>query len=892
LTAPILLTKLYFPAPRTNLAPRPHLVERLHQGLQGPLTLVSAPAGSGKTTLLSEWRQGPGAGLPVAYISLDPRDNDPARFLTYLVAALEGLQSGLGSTAEALLQAGQLPTVETITTSLLVDLQDYPGDFYLVLDDFHVIHEPAIHEALNALIEHLPPQVHLAILTRSDPALPLSRLRLSGRLLEIRLAHLRFSQEEAAAFLNQIMGLELTNEQVAALEARSEGWIAGLQLAALSMQGQDLKARTNFIDDFTGSHHYILDYLAEEALNRQPEPVRDFLLRTSILDRLCGTLCDALTGRQDGVEILLYLERNNLFLVPLDDERHWYRYHNLFADMLANRLRQKSPIEASKLHQLACTWFEQNGLLDEAIRHALSAQDYNRAARLLRQNNLHLIYVRSLTTLSSWLSAFPEDVIRSDPWLGTAWLHVLWSIGQREGLSQHTLETQYALREKLARGELAEGDPDTVWLQGETLSFQALCALAKDPYEAIELARQAVAMLPPNTFPYGFALGALYVSYNTAGEIDQVIETCSKAVQATKSLRYPSMLATSTASLGGTLNVKSRLRQAAQALRDTLQFAELSGQGGMFYFGIVHTTLADILREWNQLDEAELQVNTGIAMIRQGGVSILLPGALLSQAWLRYSCGDLQGGLDGIDEVIRECSQMDPGVYRAGRIELRIRILGDLGMVDEVASWLEGVNLELEGSPTFERSREFLLAGRSLDLLDRGQEALQTLDQMESYARGKGHNGLLIYTRIYQALTWAGLKNKGRAMECLEEALALAEPEGYVRAFANEGERMRELLQQARQRGVAPAYTGRLLSAIHAPGAAATARFKLPSLLSEREMELLELIASGFTNREIASQLYIAIGTVKRHTVNIFTKLNAANRTDAVAKARGLGILS
>jgi LuxR family transcriptional regulator, maltose regulon positive regulatory protein len=891
-TTPILLTKLYFPASRSSLASRPQLVERLHQGLQGPLTLISAPAGSGKTTLLSEWRAGPGAGLPVAYISLDERDNDPACFLSYLVAALERLQSGLASTAEGLLQAGRLPTIETITTSLLVDMQDYPQDFYLVLDDFHVIHEPGIHEGITALIEGFPPQVHLAILTRSDPPLPLSRLRLSGRLVEIRLAHLRFSYEEAAAFLNQIMGLELNPEQVAALEARSEGWIAGLQLAALSMQGQDTNARADFIADFTGSHHYILDYLAEEALNRQPEEIRDFLLRTSILERLCGPLCNELTGRQDGSETLLYLERNNLFLVPLDDERHWYRYHQLFTDMLANRLRQKAPGEIPTLHQRASTWYELNHLPDDAIRHALKAKDYARAASLLRLNNLQLMYTRSLTTLAGWLNAFPEETIRSDPWLGIARLHLLWSTGQREGLETHTRESQAALNAKLASGELDEADPDYVWLLGETLSFQSLSILREDTQAAIELAQQAVAGLPRQAFPHGFALGALYMAFNAAGQFDQVIETCWKAIQVTKALRYPSMLATATASLGGMLILKGRLHQAVQAYRETLQFAENHGLEGLFYFGIVHVTLADVLREWNQLDEAEMHANTGLAQVRQGGLSILMVGRLLSKAWLRYSHGSLQGTLEEIDRIVQECSRMHPDTYRPATTELRIRCLADLGKMIEVESWVKGVDQNLEVNPSPERCRDLLLAGRSLGMLGRTEEAMHVLEQLESFARDGGHNGLLVITLSYKALAWAGENQTGRALECLQEALALAEPEGYVRTFANEGARMRELLKQARQRGIAPHYANRLLAAIDGAGPRVTGQAKPPALLTERELELLELIAEGCTNREIAAKLYIAIGTVKRHTVNIFTKLNAANRTDAVAKARGLSILS
>jgi LuxR family maltose regulon positive regulatory protein len=888
---PILRTKLFFPSPRLGLVYRPRLVQRLEQGLQGPLTLISAPAGSGKTTLLSEWRAASGARMPVAWLSLDTNDNDPSRFFTYVAATLETMQPGLVSGVGALLQAGELPAIEVVTTSLIIDLQDFPQNFALVLDDYHDIDEPTIHKAISLLLENMPPQMHLVLLTRADPPLPLARMRAGGQLMEIRLENLRFTVDEATAFLNDVMGLDLTPQQVAALDMRAEGWIAGLQLAALSMQGQDSVGRAEFIRAFAGSHHYILDYLSEEALHHQPPEVQRFLLRTSILERLCGSLCDALTGREDGSASLAKLEKGNLFLIPLDDERCWYRYHHLFADMLANRLRLSAPEELPALHMAASHWYEEAGLSDEAIRHALSARDYDRAAHLLREGHLQVMYTRRLSTLGSWLADFPESFIRSDPWLGIVRMHQMWSTGQREGLGERALEAQAALRDQCASGAMSEVDHDFVWLWGETLSFLALSKLQVDPAAAVELAKQAVSILPPQAFPLGFALGALYMAYRFAGQIDQTVETCRKAIEVTRSLRYPSMLATATSSLGQTLIIKGRLREAERIHRETLQFAEDHGLAGIFYFGVVHTTLAEILREWNQLDQADYHLNTGLTMIRQGGLNILLITGLLNQAWLKHSQRDLTGALASIDALRHECRNMDPDTFQTACREVRIRCLIDMGELDEAASWVESVNLNPDSITTFEHARELMLAGRCLAILGEYHTAVRILEQLESYARGGGHIGLLIQILVTFTIIFEKEKDQTGALMYLLEALELAEPEGYMRVFLNEGVRMRDMFNQLRLQGKAPDYIARLLAAFGRQEADVSPSARPSALLSNRELELLGLIAAGRTNREIAGELFIAIGTVKRHTVNIFTKLNAANRTDAVAKARQMGFI-
>ena len=407
----ILATKLYIPPPRSKAVPRPRLVARLNEGLHRKLTLISAPAGFGKTTLVSEWVAG--CERPVAWLSLDEGDNDLARFLAYLVAALQTITADMGKGLLAGLQSPQPPPIELILTTLLNEITTIPDHFVLVLDDYHVIDAQPVDHALTFLLEHLPPQMHLVIATREDPQLPLARLRARGQLTELRAADLRFTPSEAAEFLNQVMGLNLSADDIAALETRTEGWIAGLQMAALSMQGRSDTA--SFIQAFTGSHRFVLDYLVEEVLQRQPERVRSFLLQTAILDRLSGPLCDAVTGREDGRGMLDALERGNLFVVPLDDRRQWYRYHHLFADVLQARLMEEQPDQVSGLHRRASAWYEQNGLPSDAIRHALAAEDFERAADLIELAG-PMVEESSLTaTWLGWVRALPDELVRIRP---------------------------------------------------------------------------------------------------------------------------------------------------------------------------------------------------------------------------------------------------------------------------------------------------------------------------------------------------------------------------------------------------------------------------------------------------------------------------------------------
>ena len=524
---PILATKLYLPRLRPNVVSRPRLIERLNEGLHRKLTLIAAPAGFGKTTLVSAWVEG--IERPTAWLSLDEGDNDPTRFLTYLVAALQTIAANIGEGVLGVLQSPQPPPPEAILTALLNEITTLPDNFVLVLDDYHVIDAQAVDIALTYLVEHLPPQMHLVIATREDPQLPLARLRARSQLTELRAADLRFTASEASAFLSQVMGLSLSAEDIAALEDHTEGWIAGLQLAALSMQGhQDVPG---FIQAFAGDHRYIVDYLVEEVLERQPEPVRSFLLQTSILDRLHGPLCDAVTGQEGGNARLEALERGNFFVVPLDDKRHWYRYHHLFAEVLSAHLLAEQPDQVATLHRRASAWYEQHGSVADAIRHALAAEDFGRAADLVELAVPAMGRSRQEATVLGWLKALPDELVRARPVLSVHYAGALLLNGELEGVEARLRDAEQWLDTKTDMGELAltssaelvvVDEEEFRGLAGNIAVYRAAIALALgDVANTMKYARRALDLVPEDDDHWrGSAAGFLGLAYWTSGDLE------------------------------------------------------------------------------------------------------------------------------------------------------------------------------------------------------------------------------------------------------------------------------------------------------------------------------------------------------------------------------------
>jgi LuxR family maltose regulon positive regulatory protein len=886
----LLTTKLFFPPARPTLVQRPRLVDRLQTGLRGPLTLLSAPAGSGKTTLLSEWRSGPGARVPATWVSLSAEDNDLTRFLQYLVAALDVLNEGLAEEIQPVLQTSETPNVEAILTLLINSMNELKLESILALDDYHLIEIPAIHDALTFLLDHLPLRLHLVILTRADPSLPLARLRTRGQLTEIRAEHLRFNEEECAQFLNQVMNLTLTGEQVLALEKRTEGWIAGLQLAALSMQGRaDVDG---FVSAFTGSNHYIVDYLAEEVLSRQPETVRDFLLKTSILKRLTGSLCDALTEQENGSDVLAGLDHGNLFVIPMDNDQAWYRYHHLFSDLLQSRLFHLHPKIVRDLHNRASEWFEKNGFLDEAIDHAFDAKEFERATRLFCQDSLDVIYTRSITALGNWLGNFPETFLMEDPRLCIAKAHWLHASGREADREAYIQNAQELLNKGTASGTLSADEPETRLLQGEIYSFQSSDAVNRDDLTtAVELAQKAVAIIPETNRSRAFALGNLYAANQLSGNILQSIQTCSEAISTSRRLNYPSMHTAAAYTLAQALRIQGRLHQAAQVAQEALEYVERQGQSGVFYNGFLRISLAETLYEWNALDEMESELENGIQLCSQGGMNIFCMIGICDRLLLMRANGDIAGTLQALDDIERQCRHTSSTAILANCKYYRLLLQAEQGNPRGLSAWLDQDDLTVGQRVGVNQFGALLRALQSLLLLDRGNEALPVLKKLEAYACEQNFAGWQIFILVIEAAAWKQNNNESRALDCLRRALALAEPEGYVRIFINQGEPIRDLLRAIQKQGQDSEFVKRLLAAFNPRPSKNRAAIDKPEVLSKREVELLGLIAAGCSNKEIANRLVIAVTTVKRHTTHIFYKLDVKNRTEAVSRARELGLL-
>jgi len=885
----LLQTKLYRPtrslAQRPFLIPRPHLSHKLDSSLSRKLTLVSAPAGFGKTTLVATWLDELAEEqIGIGWLSLDEYDNDLVRFLAYLVAALQTAVPGIGETAVKLLQSPQPPPAETILTLLINHISQHDQSLVLALDDYHAVTTPAIHQALAFLLDHLPPQLHLLITTRSDPPLPLSRLRVRGQMVEIRTRDLRFTLDEVRLFFSQVMDLTLSNEQLAALEQLTEGWIAGLQLAGLSMQGRD--DLSGFIASLTGSNRFILDYLTDEVLERRPKGTKDFLLQTSILNRLCGALCDAVTGQSEGQAILERLEQANLFLIPLDEERHWFRYHHLFAEVLRHRLLQEQPGHEPKLHRLAQEWLEQNGLLHEAVNHALAGHDFEQAADLIERVAGNLVRKGSSSSVTMWLDALPEEVVRSRPRLCLArgWTYIMGPLINLESADEWA---QLALQATPANQLLDTG------FAGEVASLQAMSAAIWDEVtRSIELSRQALESLPsysPWRSVMAFTLGStLFLAGDMAAAPPALEEALRLSID--DGAHYIQLNAASF--LADVQVFQGHLNQAAEMYQGVLAWAGhgIPQKGAL----MAHGGLAHILCERNQLDAALSHIHLGIEQLEQvGGTwsALVLYRAL---ARVQQACGHWTDALDSLDRAYQSGQRTQVRIVITQAAALHARLQLAQGDLEAAELWAANSRLTPDdpevGHPGL-REEEYLTLARVLSAQGRRAEALSLLNRLLQTAEAEERMGSAIVILILQALILQTQDNTARALKCLERALALAEPEGYCRAFLDEGRPMAELLRRAEQRGLFPNYVHKLLSAFPAAESTPSPADLLPEPLSERELEVLRLVATGASNQEIAGQLFIALSTAKKHVGNILVKLDTPNRIQAVARARELGLL-
>jgi LuxR family maltose regulon positive regulatory protein len=857
-----------------------------------------------------------GQGRSAAWLSLDASDNDPARFWRYFIAAVDRLRPGAGDGALMLLRSPQAPPIEAVLTSLLNGLADLDTDAVLILDDYHLIESQTIHEALTFLIEHLPTRMHLVISARADPPLPLARLRARGEMAEFRAADLRFAPEEAVEFLNQAMGLELSAQDIAELETRTEGWIAGLQMAALAMR--DRADVSGFIEAFTGSHRYVLDYLVEEVLNGQPEGVRSFLLETSILGRMCGPVCDAVTGRSDGQATLERLEHANLFVIPLDDERLWYRYHHLFAEVLRQHLRQTRAESISELHRRAGAWFERQGLDTEAVQHALEARDFEWAATVIENIGLSVMLPGQVHTLLGWLDVLPDALVRTRPTLCVVHAAALMFGNRPE-----------AAEDRLDDAERSVG-PDRSYDQAQVIMGRVstvrgnLARISGDLPRCVALSRRALDVLPETEFMWAVAKLNVAYAYQVNGDVTPAAERLvSDAIAPVRATQNPFTVVRSFINLARLQALQGRLRKAADTFEETSRLSAGVGKGESlvgnpaYYFGV-----ADLLREWNDLDDAQRHVEQGMELVA-GMPTVdadVVAHGFITQARLQRARGDYRSAiatLEDFSHLARQRNYFASLDARGTAEQARLRVTQ--GGLAAAVRWAEASGLRAADELAYPQEEEYLVLARVL--IARGRrnpaghylgDALGLLDQLLRAAEGGGRGGRVVEALALRALSLQARGDTSDALGALERALTLAEPEGYVRTFVDEGQPVETLLlellrgwhkegQDARPHA-SIGYLRHLLSAFESPYTSTKAlppqgyglgtNQPLPELLTAREQEVLELIASGLSNQEIASRLFVAHSTVKSYVNRIFRKLGVESRTKAVVRARELQLIS
>ncbi len=899
--APILATKLNIPLPRANkMVLRARLTKRLNEGVQRKLTLISAPAGFGKTTLVSEWVAV--IDWKIAWLSLDEGDSDPVRFLNYIVAAMQTIEANIGAGMSGALQNPQLPSIELLLTSLLNEIGAILENFILVLDDYHLIDSQSVDQALAFLLDHLPPQMHLVIASREDPSLPLARYRARGQLAELRAADLRFTPAEAAEFLNRVMGLNLSVENIAALEARTEGWIAGLQLAALSMEGRE--DIVSFIQAFTGSHRFVLDYLVEEVLQRQPESVRSFLLQTAILQRFCASLCNAVTERGDGKDMLDELERSNLFLTTLDDKRQWYRYHHLFAEVLQAHLQEAQHDRVFMLHRRASAWYEQNGLRPDAIRHALAAKDYERAAGLIELiwSTMDLNYQSS--TWLGWAKALPDWLIRTRPVLSVGFAWALLDSGEMEASEVRLQDAERWLETPTDKMVVAD-EEQIRSLPASISTARAYRSLALgDVPSAVKYAQQALELTPEDDqVRYIQSISLLGLAQYTSGDLEAAESSLSdfhsnlwKTGEILTMIVITFLLADIRVALG-------RLTEAESIYQQSLHLATGQGESTLLGTADLHRGLGELYLEWGDLKAAAQHLLTSQKLGERTATTDWQHRLWVSQARLKEAQGDLDGALALLDEAERVYIRNPlPDVRPVAALKVRVWL--KQGRQAEALRWAREQGLSVDDDLYYTREFEHITLARVLISAGKSDretgfldEATRLLGRLIQAAETGGRRGSAIEILLLQALAFQAQDHLPEAIAALERVLSLAEPEGYVRIFVDEGEAMRLLIEkQSRNRNkLLSGYVDKLLAAFIQPvtttkSAPIHQNSDMIEPLSERELEVLKLLQSELSGPEIAQQMIVSLNTLRTHTKNIFNKLGVNNRRAAIRRAEELDL--
>ncbi|HMZ08633.1 MAG TPA: LuxR C-terminal-related transcriptional regulator, partial [Anaerolineales bacterium] len=905
----VLATKLYIPPPRPKIVPRLHLITQLNQGLHRKLTLVSAPAGFGKTTLVSEWVTG--CGRPVAWLSLDEGDNNLPQFLTYLIAALQMIVPNIGTDTLRMVRSAQPPLNESILHILLNEMASITDPIVLVLDDFHLIEDKEIGKALMFLLERLPTQIHLVITSREDPNLPLARLRARDQLTELRVADLRFTNSESAEFLSQGMGLSISEENISALEARTEGWIAGLQLAAIALQGpmamQGHKDISSFIKSFTGGHHFVLDYLVEEVLQQQSKEVQDFLLCTSLLDRMCGSLCDAvLADSLDfGQSTLERLEHNNVFIIPLDNERHWYRYHHLFGSLLRQRLGQsRSSDQIAQYHLRASVWFENNNDPAQAFHHAVSAGDSNRAAMLAEKYWQEMNESFQAMAWLGWVKRLPEGMIRSRPVLCTQIAWALMDISEVDASESRLRDAERCLANP--------ADEMVVVAEDQFRSLPARIAIARtynaqtlqDFPAAVQYAELALELAPnEDHFMRAQTTAILGGTYWANGDLDAACKSMSGWIEHAQNSGNFIFAIASGSGKADILTEQGNLREALRTYQQSLQLAAEHEADSQRVIAHHYLGLAMLYHEMNDDESALQNFQKSLELGQYSTLRDWQYRKCLAQARLKESEGDLKSALDFLDEAKRFYARsLIPNTYPVDAIKTRIHL--KQGQLLKAEQWVHTQGLSAKDDLNYLREFEHIILARVLIAKYQSNreehiilDGLHLLERLLKAAEDQKRMGSMLQILMVTALAHHAAGSTTQAFASLERSLQLAAPEGYIRTFVNEGEPMRALLsafqswlekQPRSQYQELRAYISKLLSVFAQPTGTSKPGSGAVEALSQRELEVLRLIAQGLSNLDISKRLFLALNTVKGHNRIIFDKLHVQNRTEAVARAREL----
>jgi ATP/maltotriose-dependent transcriptional regulator MalT len=912
-TRPLLATKLYVPKLRRGLVGRPRLLERMGHGAEARLTLVSAPAGFGKTTVLATWlHEAFAAGRCVAWLSLDAADNDPTSFWTYVVTALQGAVPGVGASALELLASSPAPT-ELALTTLLNELAAAPDEVWLVLDDYHLVDEQEVNDGVAFLLEHLPAQVHVMVSTRADPDLPLARWRVRGELVEIRAADLRFTSAEATAYLNVATALDLAAEDVAVLEERTEGWIAALQLAALSLQGRE--DVSSYIARFAGDDRYIVDYLIEEVLQHQPDSVRGFLLQSAVLDRLTGLLCDAVTGRDDGSEMLVALERANLFIVALDDRREWYRYHHLFADVLRARMLSEQPDQVSLLHQRASGWYERHGLTEEAVRHALAARDFDQAAHLIELAMPAIRRHRQNAMMYGWLKALPDDTVRRSPVLSVFYGDMLMHSGDLDAVEPRLDDAERVLAAVPDGEALPWADTAELRTLPATIAiYRASLAQARgDAAATAEHAGRALDLAgPEDHLARAGAAGFLGLAAWAQGDVSSALETFSQAVASLHAAGNLVDELSSTVVLADLWMAAGRPSKARRLCERALQRAEAQGEGLAQAITNLHVRLSEIDVEVGDLESGRRHLEAAAASADRAGMNEGRYRWFVAMGLLAQADGEPDEAVNSLDRAAELYRPgFFPDVRPIGAIKARIWIAQ--GNLSDAADWARDGGVSVTDDASYLCEFDHLTLVRLILAQHRADQhggalvqAAGLLDRLLAAAETSGRGGSSVEIRLLTALVQDARGRRRQALESVARALGLApEPECLVRLFLDEGAPILLLLRDATHHDVAGGAdyqrvasdrARRLLSLAAAsaavtPGSGQRQAASSAELLSHRELQVLRLLDSELTGPQIARELFVSHNTVRTHTKHIFTKLNVTSRRAAVLRARERGLI-